>query len=115
MQNLANHLTQQQIDDIMAGHLAQRQINDILDQLRDNEPGLSESDLSAIAEELTDKYNRRKITKTPILDGFIKKGIIKVNPNEYHGLAEDGTEVSFGSDPEGVERYLQNRPNPKDW
>ncbi len=44
----------------LAEHLEQRRINDTLDQLRDDEPNLSESDLSAIAEELIDKYNRRK-------------------------------------------------------
>lgn len=84
MQNLANHLTQQQIDGIIAGHLTQCQISDILDQLRDNEPDLSEADLSAIAEELVDKYNRRNLEaknpREPENDDGVKYYLKQITP-----------------------------------
>ena len=52
---------------------------------------------------------------TPTLDRLAAAGMVWYADGEWIGRASDGTEVSFGAEREGAERYLQAHPSPTEW
>lgn len=62
---------------------------------------------------MSDGINR----DTPILDGLIASGDVRIERTSFIGIAHDGVEVSLGIiyNPLCAENYLRDHPTPKDW
>jgi hypothetical protein len=80
---------------------------DGMKKIRKPDPGLTlEETRRAVSEE-----------RHPHLTALLHDGVVRVDKEEFVGRAADGTDVSVGTtyDPDGAERYLAARPEPKDW